>query len=49
MRTVRNDDRPGGVRLLTLDRPPANAIDDSLLDALGAACAQREKLKGPKA
>jgi enoyl-CoA hydratase len=31
---VRVDDRDGGVRWITLDRPPANALDDSLLDAL---------------
>ena len=37
MRTVRVDDREGGVRLLTLDRPPANAIDDVLLADLSAA------------
>jgi enoyl-CoA hydratase len=30
--------RPGGVRVLTLDRPPANALDDGLLDALDAEC-----------
>lgn len=29
----------GGVRVLTLDHPPANAIDRDLLDALGDACA----------
>lgn len=37
MRTVRVDDREGGVRLLTLDRPPANAIDEVLLADLSAA------------
>lgn len=37
MRTVRSEDRDNGVRLLTLDRPPANAIDDTLLDDLAAA------------
>ena len=31
---IRVDDREGGVRELTLDRPPANALDDDLLDAL---------------
>jgi enoyl-CoA hydratase len=34
---VRLDDHPGGVRVLTLDRPPANALDDELLGALEAA------------
>src|SRR5262245_19744991 len=37
MATVRVDDRDGGVRLLTLDRPPANAEDETLLTDLGAA------------
>ena len=41
MTTVRTRDVEGGVRVLTLDRPPANAIDDALLGdllaALGAA------------
>lgn len=31
---VLTDDRAGGVRIITLDRPPANAIDDTLLEAL---------------
>jgi enoyl-CoA hydratase len=31
MTTVRTNDDAGGVRVLTLDRPPANAIDESLL------------------
>jgi hypothetical protein len=30
MSTVRTSDHDGGVRLLTLDRPPANAIDETL-------------------
>lgn len=38
MATVRVGDRAGGVRLLTLDRPPANALDETLLGDLGAAC-----------
>ena len=38
MPTVRIDDRPGGVRVLVLDRPPANAIDDTLLADLEGAC-----------
>jgi len=37
--TVRADDREGGVRLLTLDRPPANALDERLLADLAAALA----------
>ena len=37
MSTVRIDDREGGVRLLTLDRPPANAIEETLLADLSAA------------
>jgi enoyl-CoA hydratase len=37
MGTVRSDDREGGVRVLTLDRPPANAIDETLLGDLGEA------------
>jgi enoyl-CoA hydratase len=39
MTTVRSDDKGGGVRLLTLDRPPANAITPELLDDLSAALA----------
>lgn len=34
---VRATDHDGGVRRLTLDRPPANAIDESLLEDLAAA------------
>src|SRR3989304_2550680 len=34
MTTVRTEDREGGVRVLTLDRPPANAIAPELLDDL---------------
>jgi len=37
MSTVRTDDREGGVRVLTLDRPPANAEDEILLTDLSAA------------
>jgi len=37
MPTVRAEDREGGVRLLTLDRPPANAIDIDLLEDLASA------------
>jgi enoyl-CoA hydratase/carnithine racemase len=35
--TVRIEDHDAGVRLLTLDRPPANAIDEELLGDLGTA------------
>src|ERR1700675_1069192 len=31
MSSVQTADREGGVRVLTLDRPPANAIDETLL------------------
>jgi enoyl-CoA hydratase len=34
---VRSEDRSGGVRVLTLDRPPANALDDSMLASLEGA------------
>lgn len=37
MSTVRVDDREGSVRLLTIDRPPANAIKEALLSDLSAA------------
>ncbi|HKA15411.1 MAG TPA: enoyl-CoA hydratase/isomerase family protein [Myxococcota bacterium] len=37
MKTVREEDREGGIRWLVLDRPPANAIDESLLADLFAA------------
>src|SRR5262245_5615200 len=37
MPTVRISDHDGGVRVLALDRPPANAIDESLLTELGLA------------
>ena len=37
MSTIRAESRDGGVRLLTLDRPPANALDETLLADLGAA------------
>jgi enoyl-CoA hydratase/carnithine racemase len=41
MTTIRTEDRDGGVRVLRLDRPPANAIDEDLLrdldDAMTAA------------
>ena len=37
MATVRTEDREDGVRVLTLDRPPANAIAPDLLDELLAS------------
>jgi enoyl-CoA hydratase len=37
MTSVRSEDREAGVRLLTLDRPPANAITPTLLNDLSAA------------
>jgi enoyl-CoA hydratase/carnithine racemase len=37
MSTVRISEHDGGVRMLTLDRPPANAIDEALLGDLLAA------------
>jgi enoyl-CoA hydratase len=44
MSCVRVEDGDGGVRQLTLDRPPANAIDETLLTDLGMAleAARRE-------
>jgi enoyl-CoA hydratase/carnithine racemase len=38
--TVRSVDREHGVRVLTLERPPANAIDETLLEDLQAALNQ---------
>ena len=37
MKTVREEDREGGVRWLVLDRAPANAIDEELLSDLADA------------
>jgi len=37
MTTVRSEDREDGVRVLTLDRPPANAITPTLLGDLSSA------------
>ena len=37
MTTLRSEDREAGVRLLTLDRPPANAITPALLNDLSGA------------
>ena len=42
MSTVRSDLRADGVLVLTLDRPPANAIDERLLGDLDAALAGAE-------
>ncbi|MDQ1373133.1 MAG: enoyl-CoA hydratase [Actinomycetota bacterium] len=42
MTVVRIEDREGGVRVLTMDRPPANAINDELLVELDAALAEAE-------
>jgi enoyl-CoA hydratase len=39
---MRSEDGDGGVRVLTFDRPPANAIDETLLGDLGAALARAE-------
>lgn len=39
MTTIRSEDHDAGVRLLTLDRPPANAIDEEMLRDLAAAVA----------
>ena len=39
MSTIRVAQHDGGVRVLTLDRPPANAEDETLLRDLGAALA----------
>ena len=37
MTMVRVEDRDGGVRILALDRPPANALDEALLGELDTA------------
>jgi enoyl-CoA hydratase len=39
MSTIGSEDHDGGVRVLTLDRPPANALDERLLADLGSALA----------
>jgi enoyl-CoA hydratase len=39
MPSVRSEDHDGGVRVLVLDRPPANAEDETLLTDLAAALA----------
>jgi enoyl-CoA hydratase len=43
MGTVRANDHDGGARLLTLDRPKANAIDEALLADLAAALDAAER------
>lgn len=47
--TVRADLRDQGVLVLTLDRPPANAIDESMLSDLASACAAAEADPGVRA
>jgi enoyl-CoA hydratase len=49
MSTVRSTDHAGGVRLLTLDRPKANAIDERLLTDLRAALAAARDDDGVRA
>jgi len=43
MTTVRAEDREAGIRLLTLDRPPANAITPQLLNELATALDEARK------
>src|SRR5512140_3590568 len=43
MPSIRIDDRDGGVRVLTLDRPPANALDEALLADLDTALHAAER------
>ena len=43
MTVVHADDRDGGVRILTMDRPPANAINGDLLTDLDAALVAAEQ------
>jgi enoyl-CoA hydratase len=42
MTTVRTEDRDGGARILTMDRPPANAINGDLLQDLEQAVTAAE-------
>jgi enoyl-CoA hydratase len=49
MSTVRSEDHDGGVRLLILDRPPANAIDETLLEDLTAALEAAERAREVRA
>ena len=37
MTSVQTEDREGGIRVVTLARPPANAIDEQLIADLGTA------------
>ena len=47
MSTVLASDRDGGVRVLTLDRPPANAINEDLLRDLSAALDAARRRRPP--
>jgi enoyl-CoA hydratase len=49
MSTVRVSDRDNGVRVLVLDRPPANAINEELLSDLDAALAAAAAEAGVRA
>ena len=49
MSTVRVENHAEGVRVLTLDRPPANAIDETLLTDLAAGTFPREAYAHAKA
>lgn len=49
MTVVRTEDHPGGVRVLTMDRPPANAINNDLLVDLDAALVSAESDDGVRA
>ncbi len=49
MSAVRVENREGGVRVLILDRPPANAIDETLLTDLAAALADARADDGVRA
>ena len=49
MTVVRAEDHPDGVRVLTLDRPPANAINSELLVELDTALAEAESDDGVRA
>ena len=49
MSTIHSAERDGGVRVLTLDRPPANAINDALLNDLLAALAAARDDDGVRA
>ena len=49
MSTVRVEEREGGVRVLTLDHPPANAENEELLADLGTALAAARTSDGVRA